>query len=87
MFADITGYAIRTPIENAEANLGDVMLAGLATETLTLSQVKNWQVLGEKVEPDPKRHEIYNEYFALYRKLYDDLNDDMSTLTKLSQLG
>lgn len=87
MFADVTGYAIRTPIENAEANLGDVMLAGLATETLTLSQVKNWQVLGEKVEPDPKRHEIYNEYFALYRKLYDDLNDDMSTLTKLSQLG
>lgn len=87
MFADVTGYAIRTPIENAEANLGDVMLAGLATETLTLSQVKNWQVLGEKVEPDPKRHEIYNEYFALYRNLYDDLNDDMSTLTKLSQLG
>lgn len=87
MFADVTGYAIRTPIENAEANLGDVMLAGLATETLTLSQVKNWQVLGEKVEPDPKRHEIYNEYFALYRKLYDDLNDDMSTLTRLSQLG
>lgn len=87
MFADVTGYAIRTPIENAEANLGDVMLAGLATETLTLSQVKNWQVLGEKVEPDPKRHKIYNEYFALYRKLYDDLNDDMSTLTKLSQLG
>ncbi|HEY4399164.1 MAG TPA: FGGY-family carbohydrate kinase [Lactobacillaceae bacterium] len=85
MFADVTGYAVRTPIENAEANLGDVMLAGLATNTLTLDQVKSWQVLGEKVEPDSKRHAAYNEYFALYRKLYDDLLDDMHTLSTLSK--
>ncbi|WP_373770857.1 FGGY-family carbohydrate kinase, partial [Weissella soli] len=84
MFADVTGYAVRTPIEDAEANLGDVILVGLATETLTLEDVKSWQVLGEKILPDPKRHERYNQYFTLYRKLYADLSEDMTILTQIS---
>lgn len=84
MFADVTGYAVRTPIEDAEANLGDVMLAGLGTDTLTVDDVQKWQVLGPKVEPDPKRHEAYNKYYALYRKLYQDLEGDMHTLTEIT---
>lgn len=83
MFADVTGYAVRTPVEDAEANLGDVILAGLATKTLTLDQVKNWQVLGEKVLPNPERHATYNKYFELYKKLYTDLKDDMTLLTTI----
>lgn len=85
MFADVTGYAVRTPIENAEANLGDVMLAGLATGELSLEQVKGWQVLGEKIEPNPDNHAVYSKYFALYQQLYTDLGDSMKTLSQLTQ--
>lgn len=84
MFADVTGYAVRTPVENAEANLGDVMLAGIATDTLTVDQVQQWQVLGDKVEPNPKNHEVYNQYYRLYRKLYTDLGTDMKELSKIA---
>lgn len=84
IFADVTGYAVRTPVVNAEANLGDVMLAGIATDTLTVENAKKWQVLGDKVEPNQKNHEIYNKYYALYRKLYTDLGSDMKELSKIS---
>nr|SFZ86972.1 Xylulose kinase [Loigolactobacillus rennini] len=87
MFADVTGYAVRTPIENAEANLGDVMLAGLATKALTISDVQKWQVLGDPVVPNTDRHNIYNQYYQLYRKLYQDLRSDMSMLSKIEEVG
>lgn len=84
MFADVTGYAVRTPVDDAEANLGDVMLAGLATDTLTVDEVQKWQVLGDKIEPRAEQHATYNDYYKLYRKLYDDLGDDMHTLSLIS---
>ncbi|MGF7437387.1 FGGY-family carbohydrate kinase [Lentilactobacillus senioris] len=87
MFADVTGYAVRTPLDDAEANLGDVMLAGLATGTLTVDEVQKWQVLGDKVEPRAKQHEIYNQYYKVYRQLYNDLGDDMHELSVISGIG
>ncbi|WP_341778762.1 FGGY-family carbohydrate kinase [Levilactobacillus sp. HBUAS70063] len=87
MFADVTGYAVRTPVDDAEANLGDVMLAGLATDTLTVDEVQKWQVLGDKVEPRAEQHATYNKYYQLYRKLYDDLGDDMHTLSLISGIA
>jgi xylulokinase len=84
MFADVTGYAVRTPVDDAEANLGDVMLAGLATNTLSIEDVQQWQVLGEKVKPRPEQHAIYNKYYKLYRNLYQDLGDDMHELSLIS---
>lgn len=85
MFADVTGYAVRTPIDNAEANLGDVMLAGLGTGILDVNDVQKWQVLGDKIEPDPKKHEAYNKFYKLYRQLYGDLEGDMHTLTQITK--
>ncbi|MDT6981323.1 FGGY-family carbohydrate kinase [Levilactobacillus zymae] len=86
MFADVTGYAVRTPIEDAEANLGDVMLAGIGTGILDVDDVQKWQVLGDPVEPNAKRHAVYNQYYTMYRKLYQDLVGDMHGLTKLAKL-
>lgn len=85
MFADVTGYAVRTPIDDAEANLGDVMLAGIGTGVLNIDDVKKWQVLGEKVEPNIHNHEMYNKYYSMYRKLYSDLEDDMHELTEIEK--
>lgn len=85
MFADVTGYAVRTPIEDAEANLGDVMMAGIGTGTLSVEDVQKWQVLGPEVKPDPVRHDIYNNYYHLYRKLYNDLEGDMHDLSEIQK--
>ncbi|MBC8533559.1 FGGY-family carbohydrate kinase [Yeguia hominis] len=83
IFADVTGYPVVCPIHDVEANLGDVMLAGIATGLLTFDDVKKWQVLGDRIQPNPEAHEKYNRYYALYRKLYQDLKEDMRTLSEI----
>lgn len=83
IFADVTGYPVVCPIHDTEANLGDVMLAGIGVGLLNFEDVKQWQVLDEKIMPDPKRHEIYNRYYEVYQSVYQHLKTDMRTLTTL----
>jgi xylulokinase len=83
IFADVTGYAVVSPIHDVEANLGDVMLAGLGTGLLTLEEIKKWRVLDEKVLPNPQAHEKYNEYFKLYHSIYRNLKADMAAVAQL----
>ena len=47
--------------------------------------MKEWQVLNEKIMPDEKNHEKYNEYFELYHSVYRNLKTDMKKLTKLAE--
>ncbi|MDD3251139.1 MAG: FGGY-family carbohydrate kinase [Lachnospiraceae bacterium] len=84
IFADVTGYPVVCPKNDVEANMGDVILAGIGTGLLTYEEVKQWQVLDEKIMPDTKNHETYNQYFKLYRSVYHHLKDDMKALTVLS---
>jgi len=81
IFADVTGYSIVCPINDVEANLGDVMLAGLGTGLLTLDDVRSWQVLGDKIEPNPEMHEKYNEYYEMYHRIYNSLKGDMKAMS------
>lgn len=85
IFADVTGYPIVTPINDTEANLGDVMMAGIATGEVTIDEVKKWQVLDEKIMPNPDNKSLYDEYYQLYRKLYGDLEENMSILADLTE--
>ena len=77
IFADVTGYPVVCPIYDVEANMGDVMLAGIGTGILTYEEVQKWQVLDEKIMPDPRQHEIYNEYYGIYQSVYQNLKEDM----------
>ncbi|WP_346662461.1 FGGY-family carbohydrate kinase [uncultured Merdimonas sp.] len=83
IFADVTGYPVVCPIYDVEANMGDVMLAGIGTGLLTYEEVKKWQVLDEKIMPDEENHKKYNEYFKLYKNIYNHLKDDMKELTRI----
>jgi len=83
IFADVTGYAMVCPINDVEANLGDVMLAGLGTGLLTLEDVKKWQVLGDKIEPNAEAHEKYNKYYKMYHQIYNNLKQDMKDMGDL----
>ncbi|MED3820931.1 FGGY-family carbohydrate kinase, partial [Priestia aryabhattai] len=84
IFADVTGYPIVCPIHDVEANMGDVMLAGIGTGLLSYEDVKQWQVLDEKIMPNKQSHEKYNDYYKVYKSIYNNLKDDMKTLTRLS---
>ena len=83
IFADVTGHSVVCPIHDVEANLGDVMLAGLGTGVLTVEDLKKWQVLDEKISPDPARHAKYDEYYRLYRDIYEHLKGDMAQMTEI----
>jgi xylulokinase len=83
IFADVTGYAVVCPLNDVEANLGDVILAGIGTGLLTYDDMKKWQTLGEKVIPNKEIHEKYNEYYKLYHEIYKDLKTDMKKLTEI----
>lgn len=85
IFADVTGHSIVCPIHDVEANLGDVMLAGLGAGVLTLDDVKSWRVLGEEVTPDPQAHARYNRYYELYRGIYQDLKGKMAEIDQLGR--
>lgn len=56
IFADVTGYPVVCPKNDVEANMGDVMLAGIGTGLLTYEAVKAWQILDQPLMPDPARH-------------------------------
>ncbi len=83
IFADVTGKKVICPINDVEANLGDVMLAGLGTGVLTRDDLKKWRVLDKELAPDPDTHARYNEYYQLYRDIYGDLKDSMARASEL----
>ena len=83
IIADVTGYPVVCPINDVEANLGDVILAGIGTGLLSYEKVSGWQILDEKVMPNEKNHKIYNQYYTLYRSIYENLKNDMKVLANL----
>jgi Sugar (pentulose and hexulose) kinases len=83
IFADVTGKKIICPKNDVEANLGDVMLAGVGTGLLTYSDMKDWQVLDQPILPDPQVHEQYNQYYRFYLSVYAHLKDDMAGISGL----
>lgn len=83
IIADVTGYPVVCPINDVEANLGDVILAGVGTGLLSYEKVSAWQILDEKVMPNEENHKIYNKYYDLYRSIYENLKNDMKVLANL----
>ena len=66
------------------APYGDAILAGVATGVFPdFSVAKAWTRYVDPMEPDPGRHDIYMEYFDLYKQLYDHVKDDYQTLAAL----
>jgi xylulokinase len=66
------------------APYGDAILAGVATGLFKdFTVAKQWTEHVEPMEPDPKNHEIYAEYFALYKNLYEHVRNDYRALAAL----
>jgi xylulokinase len=68
------------------APYGDAILAGVATgvfEDFTVAKDRTQHV--EPMEPDSKNHQIYMDYFNLYKNLYEHLRDDYRVLAALRE--
>lgn len=77
IFADVTGCPVVSPDKDVEANLGDVILAGVGCGLFDYEAAKQWQVMGEPVLPDPVRHEEYERCYRRYQNLYESLKGPM----------
>ena len=84
IFADVTGYPVVCPKNDVEANMGDVMLAGIGVGLLTYDEVKTWQVLDDPIQPDPSNHAKYDRFFSVYKSVYAHLKDDMKALSGMA---
>ncbi|HET6437119.1 MAG TPA: FGGY-family carbohydrate kinase [Anaeromyxobacter sp.] len=79
-------FGVRTALvkRRAGAPWGDAILAGVATGVFKDFDVaKRWSEFTEPLEPDPRRHALYGEYFALYKALYTHVADDFKALARL----
>jgi len=66
------------------APYGDAILAGVATGLFKdFTVAKQWTEHVQPMEPDLKSHEIYMEYFDLYKSLYEHVRNDYRTLAAL----
>jgi xylulokinase len=66
------------------APFGDAILAGVAAGVFKdFSISKEWAEYVEPLEPDPEKHEKYQQYFRLYKKIYEHVKEDFKELAEL----
>ncbi|MBE0477993.1 FGGY-family carbohydrate kinase [Candidatus Aerophobetes bacterium] len=66
------------------APYGDAILAGVATGVFKdFSVAREWAEYADPLEPFQENHQIYMEYFQIYRRIYEHLKDDFKELSKL----
>jgi xylulokinase len=84
IFSDVTGYPIKTLVQNVEAPYGDALLAGVGTGVLgSYESIKDWVRFDKTIYPDQKAKKIYDQYFIEYKKAYKALKDTMKRLGKI----
>jgi xylulokinase len=84
IIADVVGVPIITPINTAEAPLGDAFIAGKGVGlTPGYEGIKKWVEFEDPIIPDLKNTELYVKYFSIYKQLYEDLKGLMKKRKEL----
>ncbi|MBA7542362.1 Xylulose kinase [subsurface metagenome] len=87
IFSDVTGYPVKTLIQDVEAPYGDALLAGVGTGVLdSYERIKDWVRFNKTIYPDKKAKKIYDQYFIEYKKAYESLKETMNTLGKIGSI-
>ena len=69
--------------EDASA-IGAAFLA-IKTENFAGFKLKDEEQTKQIIEPNLEKHLIYNSYYRLFVKLYEDLKDSMHQLAQINQ--
>jgi xylulokinase len=84
--SDVTGIEQELPEETIGAAYGDAFFAGLATGLVARPDLASrWVRTKRKFIPNPERHELYQPYYAVYRRLYPHTRDDVHALARLGR--
>ena len=84
IFADMTGVPVFSPVNTAEAPLGDAFLAGIGTGIIPdYNLITKWVEFDEPVEPDRSNNLKYQKYFEVYKDLYPAVKGAMWRLKKI----
>jgi xylulokinase len=85
--SDVSGLPQQVPAQTIGASYGDAFLAGLATGIIPSLDVldQDWVRLDRTIEPQEDIRGVYEEYYAIYRRLYTDTLDEQHALAALSQ--
>jgi xylulokinase len=84
IIADVTN----TPLQYIEAApgapLGDALLAGVGTDVLKYEDIYDWVKITTVTGPNAKNAEIYEKYYGLYKKLYQDSSECFRKLKEIT---
>ncbi len=83
--SDVTGLPQDVPERTIGASYGDAFLAGLATGLVPdLSALKEkWVTLEMELEPNDRIKRVYDDYYAVYRDLYQAAKPQLHALARL----
>ncbi|MEA2512425.1 MAG: xylulokinase [Thermomicrobiales bacterium] len=87
--SDASGLAQDVPERTIGASYGDAFLAGVATGIIPDRSAlhRDWVKIQARLAPDPNRHEAYEPYYGVYRRLYETAKEELHELARLGQQG
>jgi len=82
--SDVTGLP-QTVISPSNAALGAGFLAGYAIGIFSdLRDVRRWAKAEREVQPRAQLYEVYQKYYGIYRRLYEQTKNEMHELARLT---
>ncbi len=86
IFSDVTGFNMKRLSKDVEAPFGDAFLAALGTGIADRPEkIKEWVDFRPLIETDRKNKDVYDRYYAIYLKLYEQTKDMMVELSDFSE--
>jgi len=84
--SDVTGYTLECVEQPIGPALADAFLAGYGIGQFRdfTPLAERWVRIGRTVRPDPGATAIYDQYYRVYRRLYQRTVEDMHDLARLS---
>ena len=85
--SNVTGKAQMVPERSIGASLGDAFLAGIAAGIIPSLEVlhRDWVRAKTVIEPDPEEQSVYDQYFPIYRSLYEESKASLHALAALGR--
>jgi xylulokinase len=83
--SDVAGLAQTVPQRTIGASYGDAFLAGLATGIIPdiSALTETWVKVSDVIEPHQAAADRYEDYYRVYRSLYEHARDDLHALARL----
>lgn len=86
IMADVFNLPVQRLEIGDQSALGALMLAGAGAGLFEADAVaQSWVSYGSPLEPDPRRHEFYQELMPLFRGAYQKHRDDFKVLQQLTK--